>query len=291
MNLPEFIYTVLLKPRPLKKMVNRVLLWMLPEQIKIGKAAVFLDPDDPVVSGASALGVYEKDELSFFQQHCKPGMVVVDVGANVGIYTALALRLVSPGGTVISFEPNPRSSTFLEKTVAANLTGEHAGKVVSHVCSVAVADRDGEAELHLNNDNKGDNRLYASELSSDSLQIQVRRLDSVLNEMGIREINFIKIDVQGCEPLVLAGAQDTLRRSQNVTLMSEFWPQGIKAAGGASPRAYLDNLVSLGFRLFILKNSRIDSVTVEGFDALIDSLPNRQYANIVAAKGTALEKL
>ena len=291
MNFPEFVYTVLLKPRPLKKLVNRVLLWMLPEQIRIGNAIVCLDPDDPVVSGASAIGVYEKDELKFFRQHCAPGMVVVDVGANVGIYTALALHLVSPGGTVISFEPNPRSRTFLEKTVAANLAGEQADKVVSHVCSVALSDRDGEAELHLNKDNRGDNRLYASELSSGSLQIQTQCLDSVLNEMGIREINFIKIDVQGCESLVLAGAQETLRRSENVLMMSEFWPQGMNAAGGGSPRAYLDNLVSLGFRLFILKKGRLDPVTAAGFDELIGSLPDRQYVNIVAAKGAAFEQL
>ncbi|WP_395746994.1 FkbM family methyltransferase [Prosthecobacter sp.] len=286
MNFPEFVYTVLLKPRPLKKLANRVLLWMLPERIKIGQAVVCLDPDDPVVSGASALGVYEKDELRFFQDHCRPGMVVVDVGANVGIYTAMALRLAAPDGRVISFEPNPHSRAFLEKTVAAN-----AGGAASQIYPLALSDRDGQAELHLNKDNKGDNRLYASDLSSDSLQIQTRCLDSVLGEMGVHEIHFIKIDVQGCEPLVLTGAQETLRRSPNVMMMSEFWPQGMRAAGGASPRAYLDNLVALGFRLFTLKDGHLATLAEPAFDALIANLPDRQYANIVAAKGTALEKL
>src|SRR6478752_7150999 len=102
MTLAEFVYTVICAPRPLKRAVNWLLLKIIPKRIKVGPAEVCLDPADPVISGAVTFGVYEKDELRFFQEHCVPGMVVVDIGANVGIYTALALRLTSPNGIVVS---------------------------------------------------------------------------------------------------------------------------------------------------------------------------------------------
>lgn len=290
MTLPEFIYTVILAPRPLKRAANWLLLRFIPKQAHIGPAVVCLDPADPVVSGAVAFGVYEKDELKFFQEQCSPGMVVVDVGANVGIYTGLAMRLTSPSGTVVSIEPNPRSRLFLEQTISCNLQNGDSGQVKVHVCPLAASDRDGEASLHLNLENKGDNRLYSSALSTAIIPIKVKPLDAILDDLGIVKVNLIKIDVQGCESMVLAGGLDTIRRSPDLVIVSEFWPEGMRAAG-SDPLAYLTQLTSLGLRLHTLHGGVLVPLAPERFSRLIQDLPKRQYTNIVAAKGKPLERM
>jgi FkbM family methyltransferase len=289
MTLAEFIYTVVLAPRPLKRAANWALLKIIPQRIKIGPAEVCLDPADPVISGAVTFGVYEKDELRFFQENCIPGMIVVDIGANVGIYTALALRLTSPNGTVISVEPNPHSRAFLEQTIACNLDGPDA-QTRNHISACAASDREGDASLHLNAVNKGDNRLYASSLSSTEIPIKVRTLDSILGDYGIREVNLVKIDVQGCEPMVIAGGLETIRRSPDILIVSEFWPEGMKAAGQDAMK-YLHQLSSLGLELFTLAKGGLSPLATGGFSKLIASLPRRQYTNIVAAKGKPLARI
>lgn len=66
MSVPEFIYTVLLKPAPLRKAANFVLKSILPRTVEVKGAIIHLNPEDPVVSGALALNVYEKAEIEFF---------------------------------------------------------------------------------------------------------------------------------------------------------------------------------------------------------------------------------
>jgi hypothetical protein len=92
MSVTEFIYTVLLKPSPLRKATNFVIKFILPQTSKVKDAVIHLNPDDPVISGALTLNVYEKDEIDFFTKWFQPEMNFIDIGANVGLYSALALR-------------------------------------------------------------------------------------------------------------------------------------------------------------------------------------------------------
>ena len=67
MALAEFIYTEVLKPRPLRKLTNAILLKIIPEKVKVEPATLYLNPNDPVLSGALTLRVYEKSEIAFFK--------------------------------------------------------------------------------------------------------------------------------------------------------------------------------------------------------------------------------
>ena len=71
MSLAEFVYTVLLKPRPLRVMTNALLLRFIPRVVTVGPATIHLDQEDPVLSAAVALRVYERAELRFFREHCR----------------------------------------------------------------------------------------------------------------------------------------------------------------------------------------------------------------------------
>src|SRR5215472_8514925 len=106
MTLSEFIYTVVLKPRFIRTLVNKAILTIVPETIRVGRAVVCLNPRDPVVSGALTLGVYERPEIKLVSNILREGMIVVDVGANVGLYTAIAIHRVGQRGKIVSLEPH-----------------------------------------------------------------------------------------------------------------------------------------------------------------------------------------
>ena len=136
MALAEFIDTRLLRPAPVRRAANAILLSIVPKTVRVGPAIAHLNPRDPVVSGALALRVFERDELRFFSQRCRPGMTVLDVGANVGLYTALAMHLTGADGTVVVIEPHAESRRFLELTVQANSTT----RTSVHIFDCAVSD-------------------------------------------------------------------------------------------------------------------------------------------------------
>jgi FkbM family methyltransferase len=270
MSLTEFIYTVLLKPRPLRRLANALLCRMIPPKLTVRGATVIPNPADPVVCGALTLGVYEKNDIEFFCTHFQPGMTFVDVGANVGLYTALAIRNGAKG--VLALEPHAETFGFLQKTVAAN----------SPECPVvlenAAAGREpGKLTLYSNPDNKGDNRLYPDPMLSGQQIAKVDTLDAICAKHGVSHIDFLKIDVQGAEMLVLDGARSILSNSPRCLVMTEFWPSGLEKCG-TDPRAYLQAFASLGFDVQELRDGHLRPVST---DALIASTPGRQYRNIM----------
>lgn len=286
MKVAEFIYTVMLKPRPLRIAANALLRAMLPSTCKVNGALIHLNPDDPVVSGALTLGVYENEEIAFFERMVEPKMVFVDVGANVGLYTALAMRRMSFTGKIICFEPDPASAAFLKQTISSNHNGNKSPQVSFH--QVALSDKPGTVLLYQNPENKGDNRIYSDPLCPDAISVPSDTLDNLLEREAIEEINLIKIDVQGAEGKVVAGASGVLRKSKDCVVMTEFWPYGLTNCG-SSPSAYLTMLEDLGLRLYSLERTTLRPVL--DHQALIASCPGRVYRNLVGIKGRFTNKL
>ena len=282
MPLAEFVYTTVLKPKPLRSLANAIILSLLPESTRVGPATVCLNPKDPVLSGALAFRVFERSEITFFTGACTTGMTVIDVGANAGLYTALAMHLAGPRGRVVAVEPHAESREYLGRTVAVNKTSQTARV---DIVARAAGDKEGEGHLFPNPNNKGDNRIYASDLTPvpDAANIRVARIDAILAELGISEIDFLKIDIQGAEFAAIQGATKTIKHSPTMTLLTEFWPEGLRRAG-ADPMEYLLVLQDLGFKIRDLNSS--DFLTSRAdFQALITQLPGRKYTNLVGRKG------
>jgi FkbM family methyltransferase len=273
MSIPEFIYIVLLKPRPLRAVANAILRALCPARKRLGDAWWVPNPNDPVVSGAASLGLYEGPETAFFQSVCRPGMTFLDVGANTGYYSAWAIALMKGKGRIIAFEPDPECRSFLEKTRDANDCR------FMDVMPFAASDAEGEVKLFRNPDNRGDNRLYANDLCTEEIVIRSRPVDVVLSELGIETVDLIKIDVQGFEGHVLPGMKATLARSPRVVLLMEFWPWGL-AKAGSDAMALVQLLEDLGFTLFeLMKGGLLQPLTDPA--ALIARLEGRIYTNLV----------
>ncbi|MDK1080657.1 MAG: FkbM family methyltransferase [Anaerolineae bacterium] len=283
------MYTEIFKPKPLKALVNAILLRVIPETIRYGPATLHLDMNDPVVSGALALRVFEPSELAFFQRYCRGDMTMVDIGANVGLYSVLSMHQLDSSGRIVAFEPHPITFSILQKNIETNQAGEDVGPHVD-VYNMAAAPERGMLELRLNPENRGDNRLYQGTYQGkienwETTPVKSIPIDSIFDELGIDEVNFVKIDIQGYELQALTGFKETLTRSKNVILMSEFWPKGLREAGD-SGRKYLQALVDLGFQLYELKERPRGKVEpLKNWDQLNLRLQDRKYANIIGVKG------
>jgi FkbM family methyltransferase len=279
MTAAEFAYTVLLRPRPLKAAANHILRLCIPPRLHLRDVTVVLNPKDPVVSGALTLGVYEKAETRVFRAIARPGMTFVDIGANVGYYTALAMGLLGRSGRIVALEPDAESFSYLRQTVAAN-----RGAGVTCVNQAAAAER-GSMRLFTSSDNRGDSRLYDNDLATDSCVVPVIKLDDLMEELNVPEVHLVKMDVQGFEGHVLRGMRRTIEHSPSLVLLTEFWPHGLSAAG-SDPGEVLRDLVDMGLRLY--------RVTAQGglnplddHQDLIRSHSGRKYTNIVATRTTS----
>jgi FkbM family methyltransferase len=253
---------------------------LLPPTVSVQGARVHLNPNDPVVSGALVMRVYERPELAFFKSMFRPDMTLIDVGANVGLYTAIAASSPCFSGSVLAIEPDEESYGFLLRTISANVLRGAESRIRS--VRAAAVERECTLTLYKNSQNRGDNRLYRDPMLDGSVTVKGNSLDNLCLLNGVSSAHFIKIDVQGAEARVLAGAGRLIKDSPDCIWMSEFWPYGLKRAG-ATPQAYLQGLADAGFRLYELCGTALNAVS--SFAELVDRYAGRRYGTVIGLKG------
>jgi FkbM family methyltransferase len=191
-----------------------------------------LDPGDSL--GLGRTGTYEPFESELLCGLIRPGTAVVDVGANIGYYTLQFSRATGPRGRVFAIEPDPDNLRLLRH----NLRTSGQRNVV--VVAKALAGASGTCRLFLSAENRGDHRLYDSGDDRRSIEVEAVALDDLLEDHG-DPIALVKLDIQGAEPLALAGMTRLLSRHPETWLATEYWPAGLVGAG-SSAGAYLDAL-------------------------------------------------
>lgn len=169
-------------------------------------------------------GIYERFETEFVRATLKAGQTFIDVGAHIGYYTTLAASIVGPEGAVIAFEPEPGNFEILRENAAAV-----SAPVVLY--PVALSDKDGMTQLYLSRKNSGDHRLFFSR-KREAIEVPMMRLDALPDLQG-RRIDFLKVDVQGLETRVLAGARETILRSPRLHGIIEISPSILELAGSS----------------------------------------------------------
>ena len=192
-------------------------------------------------------GCLDPNEFALFDKLLTPGMVFLDVGANEGFYAVFASRCVGETGSVWAFEPSRREMEHLTANVRLN------GLANAVTFCVALAEEDTEAELLIaGEEHSGHNTLgqfvYESGLSARE-SVSLRRLDSVLQEKPLERLDFLKIDAEGAEMRVLAGARDALRRFRPFILL-EMNDPSLRAQGSSRDRL-IKLLESHDYRLYL----------------------------------------
>ncbi len=189
---------------------------------------------------------FEPDLGEFFRRFLKPGMVVLDVGANIGHYTLLAAKRVYPGGFVHAFEPAPAEYHELNANVGLN----RLENVLAN--QLAICDREGEATLQICQGGLGlYNSLGAPLREGNVVSVQVRctTLDSYVRSAGIGKVDLLKMDVEGAELAAIRGAAALLEGPDAPIVVCEFCDAA--AVGmGHSTRELRQALEGFGYRLY-----------------------------------------
>jgi len=165
-------------------------------------------------------GSYELATTRLLTDIIRPGDVFVDVGANIGYYSALALSRVGATGKVIAIEPNPDAYVRLQRNMVLNGAGSRLRMIQS-----ALSDHHGRVKLRLFGDDDGLSSVVASTernipiSSTRSIDVEASTFDSLF---PAERVNVVKIDVEGAELAVLRGMRDTLLRNPSLNLVIEW---------------------------------------------------------------------
>lgn len=275
---PMWIYTRLLSFGPLRSVTHALLRRITPPMLLLPEGTLILNRDDPIVSGALALGAYERETLDRWRELIRDGTTVLDVGANIGTYTLIAAHR-NPSGRVLAIEPSSENAAILEQMVRSN-----AFQNVTVIRSAAGA-TSSRGLLHLESDNKGLHSLIPSSTATGSEEVSVRPVDELLGEAGVQRVDLIKIDVEGYESKVVAGMSRVLERD-HPAIIFEFMPQWIVRAGD-DPLALLETLRNYGYGFTILGDEGDADRDLSDFVPFLRTFKRRDdYVNLLAIHGT-----
>lgn len=151
------------------------------------------------------LGHYEWDIQDAIVRSLAPGAVFYDIGANAGFFSAIAARVVGFGGRVYAFEPEPDNLEALRDVIALN------GLSRCEALALAVSDLDGELDFQTGGENSFVAHLGPARAPGErTLRVASTTLDTFVR--GHAPPTVVKIDVEGAEGQVLAGAEELIAR-------------------------------------------------------------------------------
>ena len=206
-------------------------------------------------------GVFGEYETELVKEIVKPGAVVIDVGANIGYFTLLFSHLAGEGGKVYAFEPDPKNHELLLKNLDVNKVGN------TTAVKKALSNKTGKTKLFLDQLNLGDMSMAAGNIDNPAgfLEVETITLDEYLAGEQEKRVDFIKIDVQGAEALVIEGAEKTIKTAKPKILL-EFWPWGLRNLG-SDPEALLRRIEGYGYTIkvldvqnFVLKTQSVSEI-------------------------------
>lgn len=196
------------------------------------------------------VGTYERDKVELLSRHVRPGMVAYDIGANAGYYTLLLSRLVGPSGRVYAFEPLPENLVNLLHHVTVN------GLANCELVAAAVSDGNGLAGFQV----AASNSMGSITQGPAQLRVPTVSLDALTAGLGLPPPDFVKMDVEGAEGGVLAGA---------TRLLGECDGAWFVALHGEEPaRASAAILRQHGYRVHALSGTEVDEASAAHLDEI-----------------------
>jgi FkbM family methyltransferase len=197
---------------------------------------------------------HEADVIRVFRTFLTRRSVVLDIGANFGLYTALSASIVRNHGRLYAFEANPRVFENLQRTIVANNLYLKPNVVAANVL---VSSESGRGVLHysMNLPSGGtmsDVRLLGGK--QHAVEVDMTTIDDFLpSELTV---DLVKIDVEGHEPLVLRGMERTIARSPHIRIVTEFADSLL--AHTVNSTDFADYIRGLGFAICrVLPNFKI----------------------------------
>lgn len=185
----------------------------------------------------------ELDMLRKLLQQTPDRGVVIDVGSNIGQYAHAVMSQVQEGRrlSLHMFEPSAANLQLLHE----QFNPDKYPNAEFHINQVALSDKDDTAYLYTDKEGSDLGSLLNLKLpirpfdESKKETVQTRKLDHYITEKGVREVELLKIDVEGAEYMVLSGAMDSIRKGMVKHIQFEF------GAGNISSRMFFHDFWEL----------------------------------------------
>ena len=215
----------------------RALRWQVRKRISrqpITKSAFGMDLQFPSSSGSASNLVYfgecyEWETINFIRSYLRPGDIVVDVGANVGMFTYAALQCVLPDGRVHAIEPTPWAAQNIHHNVDRNRVAQSV-----HVYELAASDEAGTARFTADQDVSNHmefDDLTSHDAGSDLIEVPTAPLDALLPEEAT--ISLAKFDVEGAGTKALTGFLHHLENANPPVVLIEAHDHSLKKMGSS----------------------------------------------------------
>lgn len=182
-------------------------------------------------------------QFAFMKSYLKPGMTFVDVGANIGSHTVCGARLVSHEGRVFALEADSETFSLLQHNVQLNGV---ANAILFNEC---ISDKAGPVTFNIHSDSARSSLLRGGHSQK---KLSASTLDKLLPS-GI-QVDFLKIDVEGTDYLVLAGAK---------RLFGDAPPRVVAIEVTSCESEIREFLLSYGYRLYSFDGDRSTLIEVE----------------------------
>lgn len=167
-------------------------------------------------------GIWEPEHTQLMHEELRPGMVGMDLGANLGFFALLGARLVGPQGRVVAVEPLPQNASLLRRSAALNgyrhLVVHQAA--VSNACGDAamwVTDESNFGSLHSADDPAVSRQMRTSRIGDDNadrIAVATVTIDSLVELYGLRPLDYIRMDIEGFEVRATLAMGQTLRSAE-----------------------------------------------------------------------------
>jgi len=223
----------------------------------------------PLGEGQGSRGLFFEREnyeplLKYGHELLRDGGVVIDCGANQGVYTCAFASAVGSSGRVIAVEPIPKQIASLKRNILLNSFQNCT------VIQAAISDSVGTAALFLRN--KDVEATLVRVESGDSLEVNTVSLDSIAS--NLERMDLVKLDVEGAEAMAIDGGHDAISR---------FKPIIVCEANGQSRFDVAERIVLLGYKAFLREEEGWNECAHDAFSQSIFFIHEDKVSEVLAS--------
>ena len=201
---------------------------------------------EPVAWRCLVDGGYEPEIAALIHRFLPRGGVFLDIGANVGVFTIQASGIVGPAGTVVAVEASPHVNGYLARNIALNGCAN-----VRHIAMAASDAGPRATPFWPAPDEHFGMGALAPQFDAEEVTVEADTIDHILGSLAIGHVDFVKIDAEGFEAAILAGARGLLTGDRPPSVVFEFADWAERRAG-RSPGDAQRILLGLGYSLYRL---------------------------------------
>ena len=199
-----------------------------------------MSPEDAKSSGLVYMGQLCPLETEVVRSYTKKGDILFQVGCfKDGWFSLVAAPIIGEKGKIFCFEPIPEYATALRENVALN----HSDRIV--VEELAITDKSGCAEFSINS--YCSSMFHSAEMKT--IAVKTQSLDGYVKQAGINHIDFLIVDVEGAEFLLLKGGESVIRETVNYAII-EIIDANLRQAG-TSAEEVIGFMQNMGFTSYV----------------------------------------